>query len=354
MTKISICVPTYNRVKYLENLLDILVTLPNQNYEIIVVDNKSTDYTSEIFKNPKYKKVKYFQNQENIGMANNWNRCIELASGDYIIIVHDDDLVTPKLFTEYRKILKKYPDAGLIFSYAGIIDENARKLGYYKVLKGNIVFREASLFKLLITENFIRASGVLVKKDCYQKVGKFTNKYLFRNDHDMWLRISLYYSAIYRDDLLFNYRIHSENISLNFRQKRLLAENLNSLKNCYTLLNSNVKNYKNLRELIELFYRYKIKEYYQNYITAKNLKDSVKNIIKINLKFYLITTLEFIKSFIQKQPIFETKSLQKSHYYPFWAFGIILRSLKIYLNPPKIIGKTSLSFFKKMKSYFFS
>ena len=354
MEKISICIPTYNRARYLETLLDILINLPKQNYELIVVDNKSTDNTFELLKNKKYQNVKFFQNPKNLGMVNNWNRCIELASGDYIIIVHDDDIVTPNLFIEYRKILKKYPDVDLIFSYAGIIDENAQTQGYYKSLKGDILFCKSSLFKLLLRENFIHASGVLVKKESYQKVGKFTDKYTLLPDYDMWLRISLNHYAIYRDKLLFNYRKHSTNVSLNMGQKKILTEKLSVLKNCYQLLNSEVKNYKNLKELIELFYRSKFKEYYQKFASTKNLEDNAKKIIKISWKFYLVTTFEFIRAFMQKTSIFETRSLQKSYYYPFWTFGIILRFLKGYYNPPKAVVKALFSFFKKMRRYFFS
>ncbi len=352
MEKISICIPTYNRARYLETLLDILINLPDQNNEIIVVDNKSPDNTLELLQNKKYQKLKIFQNERNVGMVNNWNRCVELASGDYVIIIHDDDIVTPNLFSEYRMILEKYPNVDFIFSYAGIVDQNAQEIGYQKTLKRDLFFRESSLFKLLLRENFIHASGVLVKKDIYSKVGKFVNKYTLLPDYDMWLRISLNHNAIYRDKLLFNYRKHSTNVSAHMGLKRILTEKLSVLKNCYNLLNSDVKNYKILKELIELLYRSKFKEYYQNFVIIKDPKENAKKFIKINLKFYFFIMLEFVKAFIQKPSIFETKALLKSYYYPFWSFGIILRFLKRYFNPPK--GKVLISFFRKLRRFFFS
>ena len=352
MAKISVCIPTFNRAKYLEELLDILIKLLNQIYEIIVVDNNSTDNTPELFKSEKYKNVKFFQNQENIGMVNNWNRCLELASGDYIIIVHDDDIITKELFTEYQIILNKYPNVDFIFSYAGIIDENGRNLGSYKTLKGNIVFPDPSLFILLLRENFIHFSGILIKKDCYEEVGNFSNKYSLYSDLDMWLRISLCHKAIYRDKLLYYYRVHSKSEHSKILQQRILAEKLSVLKTSYALVNSNVKNYKQIKQLIELYYRYKFREYFKKYNVIKNSKDYTRSIVKISLKFYLIITLEFIKSFIQKPSIFETKSSQKGYYYPFRAFGIILIFLKEYFNPPKVIGKVLFNLFKKMRVYF--
>ncbi|MDD1778156.1 MAG: glycosyltransferase, partial [Candidatus Helarchaeota archaeon] len=185
MLKISLCIPTYNRAELLKKLLNRLSTFDFDDLEIIIVDNKSTDKTIELFKNNTYNNIKFFQNSKNIGMANNWNRCIELASGDYILIFHSDDLITPELISEYKKIITKYPSVGFIFSYPFKIDASDQIIEKLKVLKGNLIFYPPSFYYLMICANLISAPGVLIKKECYEKIGRFQDFDLIA-DYDMW------------------------------------------------------------------------------------------------------------------------------------------------------------------------
>lgn len=121
---ISFYIPTFNRIETLIESVNSILNLTmieSINYEIIVVDD-SADFTDSnknylYFKSINHPKIKYYINEKNIGIFNNWNRGIELANGKYFVIQHDDDLLHKDYLVEILKCLKnanKYENFGFI------------------------------------------------------------------------------------------------------------------------------------------------------------------------------------------------------------------------------------------------
>lgn len=109
---VSFLVPTCSRAEDLtEALGSIESNAPRWPYEIIVVDNSGQ---LDAHGNPSlrqvgkknYQNLFYYINEKNIGMAGNWNRCIQLARGKYVAMLHDDDLLTPEYFAQLPKLVK--------------------------------------------------------------------------------------------------------------------------------------------------------------------------------------------------------------------------------------------------------
>lgn len=100
-TKVSICIPTYNSVKFLHLMLDSIVEQTYKNIEVIISDNASTDNTVAFAQEycDKYK-WNFYQNEVNIGAGANFNKLIELTTGDYIAIYHADDVYHPTIVEE--------------------------------------------------------------------------------------------------------------------------------------------------------------------------------------------------------------------------------------------------------------
>jgi glycosyltransferase involved in cell wall biosynthesis len=91
--RLSIIIPTYNRVHYLKQALESALSQDCDEYEVVVSDNASTDGTLELLQQySNHSIVRYFRNTTNIGMVSNWRRAVfELARGDWFIIISDDD-----------------------------------------------------------------------------------------------------------------------------------------------------------------------------------------------------------------------------------------------------------------------
>ena len=114
ISKVSVAIPTYNRAHYICETIDSVLVQTYKDYEIIVVDDGSTDNTREILK--RYGgKIKYFY-QANQGQASAWNYAVSQSSGEYIAFLDDDDLWFPEKLERQVEVLDKNPDLGFVCS----------------------------------------------------------------------------------------------------------------------------------------------------------------------------------------------------------------------------------------------
>jgi len=204
MSKVSVIIPTYNYGHYIEEAIDSVLAQTYKDYEIIVVDDGSTDNTEEVVS--KYgPKIKYIY-QENQGLSAARNTGIKKSNGEYIAILDSDDLWFPwklekqmKLF-EANSVLGLVYSDGFAFSEKGVFDDF--------LFGENTNFYRGRVFDKLLLNNFISCPSALVKRDCFNKVGLFDTSLDACEDWDMWLRISLYYEIDYVNEPLVKHREH--------------------------------------------------------------------------------------------------------------------------------------------------
>lgn len=124
MKNLSILVPAYNVENYIEECIDSLLDL-DTNYEIIIINDGSTDNTKQILQ--KYKKIKYIKiiNQENMGIAHTRNNLLKNATGKYIFFIDSDDYINKEKFNE---LLKKVNNQDLILFNYNIFNNNNKKV----------------------------------------------------------------------------------------------------------------------------------------------------------------------------------------------------------------------------------
>lgn len=111
-TKYTIAIPTFKRSETLANTLKSACDQEyDDDYKIIVVDNNpERDDETEIFMNGiEDSRVSYYKNSNNVGMINNWNQCILVANSDWVVLVHDDDLLTMSCLNNIDETIAKYP-----------------------------------------------------------------------------------------------------------------------------------------------------------------------------------------------------------------------------------------------------
>ena len=116
--KFSICIPTYNRSELVVNAINSAIDQDYHNIEVIVVDNNSEqrhlDHLLTHCKNLSDRRVKIHVNEKNLGMFGNWNKCLELASGDYITILSDDDLLHNKFLSCMKRHIDFHPASAFL------------------------------------------------------------------------------------------------------------------------------------------------------------------------------------------------------------------------------------------------
>jgi glycosyltransferase involved in cell wall biosynthesis len=124
MTKVSICIPAYNQVKYLKRTIDSVLNQTYSDYEIIITDDSPTNIVFELMQEYESTgKIQYFKNKIPLGSPENWNEAIRLSNGEYIKIMHHDDYFADEnALYEFVKMLDENPNANFAFSATIVID----------------------------------------------------------------------------------------------------------------------------------------------------------------------------------------------------------------------------------------
>ncbi len=186
--EVSVIIPTYNRGNLIARAIQSVLKQTHQNFEIIVIDDASADNTKEVIQSFNDSRIKYIKHQVNKGGSAARNTGIKIAQGKYIAFLDSDDEWLPeKLEKQVKKIKESNEKVGVIYTRYWILQNNKKFLSKEPQKRGDIF--EDELFEDWITPT----SCVLVKKECFERVGGFDENLPVRQDYDMWLRISKYF-----------------------------------------------------------------------------------------------------------------------------------------------------------------
>ncbi len=224
---VSVIMPTYNRADYLKKAVQSVLDQTFSNFEIIIINNYSTDNTLDVISafNDDRIKVINFKNEGII--AKSRNQGIMQSVGKYVAFLDDDDLWCPDKLELQIKYMGEHPEFDLIYSNALIIDEHETKKG---LLKDSKDAKTGQVFLDLLYENFIPVLTVLMKREIIETNGLFNEDPSMRaaEDYEYWLRTSLKFNFGYIDEALTLYRIHSESVSMNTNRPLLTQKTLRS------------------------------------------------------------------------------------------------------------------------------
>jgi len=126
----SIAIPAF-KGRFLEECIKSILSQTYTDFELIVVNDCSPDAIFSIIKNFKDPRIRYFENETNIGAENvidNWNKCLSLAQGDFFILMGDDDKMAPDYLKDFDKLINKYPDLDVFHCRIRVINENSEQI----------------------------------------------------------------------------------------------------------------------------------------------------------------------------------------------------------------------------------
>lgn len=211
---ISVIFTTYNGSSrgYLRSAIESVLTQSYQDFELLIIDDGSTDNTettcSSYLENDR---IRYIY-QENAGLAAARNTGIRASSAGLICFIDDDDLwKTKKLEKQMGFVnarLCKVHNWGMVFTWTELIDEDGKIIGYRGHGEAGFLYR-----RLFFGNTVDSPSSVLVKREVFDKVGLFDEFYRRCQDWDMWLRISKYYQIFPIKEYLVQYREHKNRLS---------------------------------------------------------------------------------------------------------------------------------------------
>jgi len=210
MVKVSVIIPAYNAEKYIHEAIDSVLNQTFKDFEIIVIDDESTDNTSKILES--YGNKIRWKSQENKGSASAQNEGIKMANGEYIAYIDADDIYLPERIETQVKHLDEHHDVGLVYTDFYQIDENGKITGTAKSQPFDDL--------LLLQANYIGKSTVMHRRECLNEVGLFDESFTnYENDWEMWVRISEKFGMVYIDKPLTKYRLHGGSL-LSTRQTK--------------------------------------------------------------------------------------------------------------------------------------
>jgi glycosyltransferase involved in cell wall biosynthesis len=215
MPKVSVVIPTYNRAELLKSAINSVLSQTYQDFEIVIVDDASRDNTAEVIKSFNDQRIKYIRHETNKGEAGARNTGVMNSDGEYIAFLDDDDEWLPEKLEKQIRIFENNPvEVGGV--YTGFLKVD-RTTGL--VIKEVIPTKRGNIFSELLKFNWIRIPSVLmVKRECFDKVGLFDTSIPFGLDYDMWIRISKEFQYEYIKEPLVNYYSHSDSrLSTNYK-----------------------------------------------------------------------------------------------------------------------------------------
>ena len=211
---ITIGIPTYNRANsYLKQAIDSALNQTYQNIEIIVADNCSIDNTEALVGSFSDPRIRYHRHQMNIGPNNNFNFCLEQATGDYFLLFQDDDAIDEDFIESCMRGANYVTDLGIIRTGTRVIDSG-----------GNVLLQCPNMVKNLPFEDFLLGwfrhktawylCSTLFNTEKLREIGGFQSKHQLLQDGMAIAQLAAKYDRADVEEIKASFRKHGNAITL--------------------------------------------------------------------------------------------------------------------------------------------
>jgi len=221
--KTSIIIPIYNSSKYLDGCIVSILNQSEKDYELIFINNGSTDNSREIIEKYSVNNKKILNLKKKIGnnCSNAINLGLAISEGKYLTWISSDDY---------------YYDENSLAKMIKILDENSGVdlvSGRYKIfgIQDEVVgktFGEIT-FEMMRQSNYI-GGGFVFRKECFDKIGYMREDLIGVDDWDYWIRLSKYFKVLKIEDVVYCWRKHGENLSSNTLRMNEINENIRQVQ----------------------------------------------------------------------------------------------------------------------------
>ena len=228
---VSVCVASYNHGRFLPAMLDGLLSQTFRDFEIVVVDDGSTDNSMQVLKayadrNPEIMRVYTHPGGQNRGVSATVNLGFEKSCGKYWCMHDSDDLSYPDRLARQAAFLESHPDVGWVYGVADPIDGNGAHLdGRF----GSDLSSCSDLVERLIWDNPIAAVTTIIRRDCALRIGLWDEAVIY-SDWEYWIRLASHYPPAFIPGSVIKYRVHGGNTSLGVSREARLDRLLQVMK----------------------------------------------------------------------------------------------------------------------------
>jgi glycosyltransferase involved in cell wall biosynthesis len=220
MPRVSVIIPAYNHEKYVAETLQSVFAQTYRDYELLIIDDASTDQTVNVIKQFYEPRMKLFCLNKNQGGTGPLNYCVKQAQGEFIAIVNSDDAWFEHKLEKQVLFLDAHPETGAVFTYPQYINENSEYLPDGTPATSRVFLqpnrtRFEWLRHFFFFGNCLCHPTVLIRKKCYEEIGLYDERLFQTPDFDMWVRLCMKYEIHILQEKLIKFRIrdNGENVS---------------------------------------------------------------------------------------------------------------------------------------------
>jgi glycosyltransferase involved in cell wall biosynthesis len=209
--RVSVVIPTYNGADYLGAAIDSVLRQTYEDFEIVVVDNASTDHTPALLNRYRDRRFRHWRNESNIGMVGNFNRGLDLARGEFVVFLGSDDVWGPQFLQNTVAHLDSHDDQVMVHTRAVWIDEMGRDIG---LMEDGWAERTPGPRALLHCFRYgFCFSAVLMRTALVRQAGGLSPAWKEISDCWLFLRLCLLGDVGYLAQPLVRYRLHKRTLS---------------------------------------------------------------------------------------------------------------------------------------------
>ncbi|MCK4786759.1 MAG: FkbM family methyltransferase, partial [Desulfobacteraceae bacterium] len=213
--KVSVLLSVYDCEKFIEQALKSIYNQTYQDFEVVIVDDGSTDKTSDILLNMKDSRTSIYRNSENKGLTKSLNIGLKLCRGKYVARMDADDISLPQRFEKQVRFLDENPNCTAVGSWCARIDSNGKIINNWRHPTGC-----EDIKKKLLAENSVFHGSAMVRRQPLVEIGGYDEKYKYSQDYDLWLRLSEVAEIQNLGEYLYLSRSSQESLSVTRKEQQ--------------------------------------------------------------------------------------------------------------------------------------
>ncbi|WP_236794542.1 glycosyltransferase [Amycolatopsis sp. GM8] len=232
---VSVCVPAYQAERYLADTVSSVLSQTFADFELVVLDNASTDRTAEILAGFDDPRLRVVRNEHVLPLADNWNRAVAETTAPLVKLLCADDLLHPRCLEQQHAAFAAEPGLALVCSRRDLINEQARMITRNRGLRGLLGRRpSADVVRKIVRHGgnpLGEPGGALFRREHFDKVGGFDARWRFPMDLALWIRLLELGDFYGIEESLAAFRINRGSVSARaqraeYAEQRDLSESL--------------------------------------------------------------------------------------------------------------------------------
>lgn len=216
--KVSVLIASYNHERYVEDAIESVLAQTLQDFEIVLVDDCSSDRTFDIASSIKDPRLTCVRAAHNRGTSTTYNECVARARGEYVAVLNSDDFFHPDKLRRQVALLDARPELAAVFTHADLVDEAGatRPTGPQpNIFRQSNRARHAWLRRFFFEGNCLCHPSVMIRRGIHDQIGGYDPRFGQVHDLELWIRICLQHEIHVIEEPLTYFRLRDNDANSN-------------------------------------------------------------------------------------------------------------------------------------------